>query len=112
MSRSIAVAGVTLEVEEAGQGRDLLFLHPGEGSQPARGWIEALARDHHVIAPHHPGFGNSSLPDWFGTADDIAKIFYQRSDLIGRHHIALEHDQAPWRGFAQERALRRRHFCP
>src|ERR1700679_1597097 len=66
MRSPITVAGVTLDVEQAGQGRPLLFLHPGEGLQSNRPWIEALAGDHHVIAPHHPGFGNSSLPDWFG----------------------------------------------
>jgi pimeloyl-ACP methyl ester carboxylesterase len=75
MSSSRTLAGVTLEIEEAGSGRDLLFLHPGEGLQSNRPWIDALARDHHVIAPHHPGFGNSSLPDWFGTVDDIAYLY-------------------------------------
>ena len=75
MSSPITVAGVTLDVEEAGQGRPLLFLHPGEGSQPHRPWIDALARGHRVIAPHHPGFGKSSLPDWFGTVDDIAYLY-------------------------------------
>jgi len=75
MSSSITVAGVTLEIEEAGQGRPLLFLHPGEGLQPNRPWLTALARQYHVIAPHHPGFGNSTLPDWFGTVDDIAYLY-------------------------------------
>jgi pimeloyl-ACP methyl ester carboxylesterase len=81
MNKSVTVAGVTLEVEEAGQGRPLLFLHPGEGLQPNRPWIEALAREHRVIAPHHPGFGNSTLPDWFGTVDDIAYLYL---DLAGQ----------------------------
>jgi pimeloyl-ACP methyl ester carboxylesterase len=75
MSSPITVAGVTLDIQQTGQGRPLLFLHPGEGMQPNRPWIEALARDHRVIAPHHPGFGNSSLPDWFGTVDDIAYLY-------------------------------------
>jgi pimeloyl-ACP methyl ester carboxylesterase len=75
MSSPITVAGVTLDIQEAGRGRPMLFLHPGEGMQPNRPWIEALARNHRVIAPHHPGFGNSSLPDWFGTVDDIAYLY-------------------------------------
>jgi pimeloyl-ACP methyl ester carboxylesterase len=75
MSRRITVAGVALEIEEAGQGRPLLFLHPGEGLHPGRPWIGHLARTHHVIAPHHPGFGESALPDWFGTVDDIAYLY-------------------------------------
>ena len=79
MSQTITIAGVALDVEDRGTGRPLLFLHPGEGLQPHRPWIDALARDHRVIAPHHPGFGGSALPDWFGTVDDIAYLYL---DLI------------------------------
>ena len=75
MSSAITVAGVTLDVTEAGQGRPLLFLHPGEGLRPDQPWFNALARHHRVIAPHHPGFGGSALPDWFGTVDDIAYLY-------------------------------------
>ena len=59
MTRSISVAGVSLELEERGEGPPLLFLHPGEGLQPDRPWLDLLARNHRVIAPHHPGFGDS-----------------------------------------------------
>ena len=89
MSRSITVAGVTLEVEEAGQGRPMLFLHPGEGLQPNRPWIDALARTHHVIAPHHPGFGKSTLPDWFGTVDDIAYLYLDLAQQLGLKNAVL-----------------------
>ena len=75
MSRHIAVSGVNLEIEERGTGRTILFLHPGEGLRPNDPWIDALAREHRVIAPHHPGFGGSALPDWFGTVDDIAYLY-------------------------------------
>lgn len=79
MSRHITVSGVGLDVEERGEGRPLLFLHPGEGLQPNRPWIDELARNHRVIAPNHPGFGGSALPDWFGTVDDMAYLYL---DLI------------------------------
>ena len=62
MNRTISVAGVSLELEERGEGRPLLFLHPGEGLQPGRAWLDLLARRYRVIAPHHPGWGNSALP--------------------------------------------------
>jgi len=75
MSRHITVAGVSLEIEEKGQGRPILFLHPGEGLQPARPWLDELATNHRVIAPHHPGFGGSALPDWIGTVDDLAYLY-------------------------------------
>ncbi len=75
MSRSVPVAGVTLEIEESGSGRPLLFLHPGEGLQPNRPWINQLGKSFRVIAPHHPGFGGSALPDWIGTVDDLAYLY-------------------------------------
>jgi pimeloyl-ACP methyl ester carboxylesterase len=75
MSRQITVSGVRLEVEERGQGRPLLFLHAGEGLQANRPWLDLLAQHHHVIAPHHPGFGGSALPDWLGTVDDLAYLY-------------------------------------
>jgi pimeloyl-ACP methyl ester carboxylesterase len=75
MGRQITVSGVSLEIEERGQGRPILFLHPGEGLQPNRPWLDALATGHRVIAPHHPGFGGSALPDWVGTVDDLAYLY-------------------------------------
>ena len=75
MSRHITVSGVKLEIEEKGQGRPILFLHAGEGLQPNRPWLNTLAENHRVIAPHHPGFGGSLLPDWIGTVDDLAYLY-------------------------------------
>ncbi len=75
MGRSVTISGVNLEVEEKGQGRPVLFLHPGEGLQADRPWFDALAADHRVLAPHHPGFGGSALPDWLGTVDDLAYLY-------------------------------------
>jgi pimeloyl-ACP methyl ester carboxylesterase len=85
MSRQITVSGVSLEIEEKGQGPSVLFLHPGEGLQSDRPWLDALARHHRVIAPHHPGFGGSTLPDWIGTVDDLAYLYL---DLAA--HLQLE----------------------
>jgi pimeloyl-ACP methyl ester carboxylesterase len=89
MSRSMTVAGVTIEIEEAGKGPKLLFLHPGEGMGRGTAWIEALARDHHVIAPHHPGFGGSSLPDWLGAVDDIAYLYLELAKQLDLKQAVL-----------------------
>ena len=89
MSRSITVSGVTLDIEERGQGRPLLFLHPGEGLQPNRPWINQLARTHRVIAPNHPGFGDSALPDWFGTVDDIAYLYLDLVQALRLENVLL-----------------------
>lgn len=79
MARQITVSGVDLEIEERGAGRPLLFLHAGEGLGTDRPWLDLLARKFHVIAPSHPGWGGSALPDWMGTVDDLAYLYL---DLI------------------------------
>jgi pimeloyl-ACP methyl ester carboxylesterase len=75
MIRSIKIADVALELEDRGEGRPLLFLHAGEGLQPQRPWLDQLARRYRVIAPHHPGWGNSALPAWCGSVDDLAYLY-------------------------------------
>jgi pimeloyl-ACP methyl ester carboxylesterase len=75
MSRAITVAGVSLELEERGHGRPLLFLHPGEGLEPEREWLDLLARRYRVIAPLHPGWGNPAVPGWLSTVDDLAYLY-------------------------------------
>jgi pimeloyl-ACP methyl ester carboxylesterase len=38
-----------------------MFLHAGEGLAPERPWLDLLANRFRVIAPLHPGYGNSPL---------------------------------------------------
>ena len=38
-------------------------------------FIEALARTRRVVAPSHPGFGASSLPEDFDTVEDLALVY-------------------------------------
>src|SRR4051794_26121673 len=89
MSRQITVSGVNLQIEEKGQGRPLLFLHPGEGLQANRPWIDLLAQHHRVIAPHHPGFGGSALPDWIGTVDDLAYLYLDLAAALKLENAVL-----------------------
>lgn len=73
--QKMIVSGVELEVHERGKGRPLLFLHAGDGLEPGRPWLDLLASKFRVIAPSHPGFGGSALPDWIGTVDDLAYLY-------------------------------------
>ncbi len=75
MTRALTVAGVGLEIHERGEGRPLLFLHAGEGLAPDRPRLDMLAENFRVIAPWHPGFGGSALPDWIGSVDDLAYLY-------------------------------------
>jgi pimeloyl-ACP methyl ester carboxylesterase len=75
MTKTMSLAGTTLELVERGQGRPLLFLHPGEGLAPEKPWLELLSRRYRVIAPWHPGYGNSPLIDGSGSVDDLAYLY-------------------------------------
>jgi pimeloyl-ACP methyl ester carboxylesterase len=82
MRRKVSISGVDLEIVEKGAGRPLLFLHAGEGLWPERPWLDTLAETHRVIAPFHPGYGGSALPDWFGTVDDLAYLYLDLADHL------------------------------
>ena len=89
MSRRMLVAGVDLELIERGQGRPLLFLHAGEGLWPERPWLDLLAKRYRVIAPSHPGYGASALPDWLGSVDDLAYLYLDLADALGLEDAIL-----------------------
>jgi pimeloyl-ACP methyl ester carboxylesterase len=52
-----------------------LILHDVE--VPTGWWpfLDSLARSFRVLAPAHPGFGHSSLPDSFDSIDDLAYFY-------------------------------------
>ena len=80
---TMPLAGIELELFEGGEGTPLLFLHGAQGVLPAQGFLATLASKRRVIAPSHPGFGRSTLPDWLDRADDIAHIYLELMDRLG-----------------------------
>ena len=78
----ISIAGVELEVFERGQGAPMLYLHGGAGIGLDLPFLDLLAKERRVIAPSHPGFGKSSLPDWLDSIDDIAHIYLELMDRL------------------------------
>jgi pimeloyl-ACP methyl ester carboxylesterase len=79
----IKLAGIDLEVFEGGAGQPLLFLHGGNGFDPQHPYVGALSAKHRLVAPSHPGFGKSSLPDWIDCVDDIAHLYLELMDRLG-----------------------------
>jgi pimeloyl-ACP methyl ester carboxylesterase len=79
----ISIAGIELEMLERGQGAPLLWLHGGAGIGVDMPFIDLLAKERHVVAPSHPGFGKSSLPDWIDSIDDIAHVYLELMDRAG-----------------------------
>jgi pimeloyl-ACP methyl ester carboxylesterase len=67
-------AGTQLDVMRGGQGRPILFLHPGIGLRGAAPFLTALGRIGDVIAPAHPGF-HGSPAGGFASVDDLSYLY-------------------------------------
>jgi pimeloyl-ACP methyl ester carboxylesterase len=78
----IDIAGIDLELFEAGEGAPLLWLHGGQGFNAAHPFVPLLSARRRLIAPSHPGFGKSSLPDWLDRVDDIAPLYLELLDRL------------------------------
>ena len=88
-TRTMAIARTSLELVERGAGGPLLFLHAGEGLAPERPWLDLLARRYRVIAPWHPGWGNSPLIDGVGAVDDLAYLYLDLAAELGLQDAVL-----------------------
>ena len=64
-SRSLKLkhSGISIEVVEAGKGRDLFYLHGAGGHLPKDPLLAALASKYRVVAPLLPGYGKSNGED-------------------------------------------------
>ena len=82
-SNMLSIAGVEIEMFERGRGAPILYLHGGAGIALDVPFIDLLASERRIIAPSHPGFGKSSLPDWLDSVDDIAHIYLELMDHLG-----------------------------
>ena len=71
-----------LVVRRIGRGRPLLFLHGDDGFQSRQPYVATLLARRRLLAPSHPGFGKSSLPDWLDSVDDIAHLYLELMDVL------------------------------
>jgi pimeloyl-ACP methyl ester carboxylesterase len=92
-STKLKLADVELELFDTGQGsartRPVLFLHGGGGFNPQQPFVAPLSETCRFIAPAHPGFGKSSLPDWLDSIDDIAHLYLELMDILKLDRIDL-----------------------
>ena len=75
---SLKISGVTIEAVERGTGAPILCLHPGIGLDPTAPVLDGLAAGARLIAPTHPGFGNSEQPKSFDSVDDLSYFYLAR----------------------------------
>jgi len=90
LSKSIVTAGdCAVSVMRGGDGPPLLFLHGAGGGGAELPFLTALAENHDVIAPEHPGFGASDEPDWLDNIHDVAYFYLNLLDVMDLRDIHL-----------------------
>jgi pimeloyl-ACP methyl ester carboxylesterase len=100
-SETIEIDDCRLVVRRVGRGRPLLWLHGTDGFAEWPAMIDRLGEHHEVIAPDHPGFGESTIPGWMGDVSDLAYLYLdllvrlgiERAEVVGHSlggWIALE----------------------
>jgi len=85
----ITLAGVEIELHETGEGAPILLLHSAQGFVPSQPYVGMLAKARRLIAPSHPGFGHSALPDWLDTVDDISYLYLELMDRLRLDKVDL-----------------------
>jgi len=93
----LKVDGVNLTVRRAGEGEPLLLLHGANGNASWLPVIDELAKKFEVILPDHPGFGDTSPPDWMDSISDMAYFYLDVAETLNLHsfHIA-GHSMGGW----------------
>lgn len=87
---ALVVAGeVKLELYDRGTGSTILLLHGAGGLKHGAPYLAALSENARVIAPSHPGFGRSPLPESISTVDDLAYLYLDLLDQLDLHDVTL-----------------------
>lgn len=96
-SQFLDVRGVRIRLREKGNGPPLLLFHGAGGPGPWRPYQEALAQQFRLLAPDHPGFGESDRPDWVETIDDLVYHYLDFLDLLHLQRVdVVGHSLGGW----------------
>lgn len=83
--KTIELPGTPVDVVFKGSGPKLFLLHGGGGPVSSMPFANTLSESFEIIAPVHPGFAGSAIPDHF---DDLQDLIYLYLDLMDA--LALE----------------------
>jgi pimeloyl-ACP methyl ester carboxylesterase len=84
----LTVNGVKTVVHSAGKGRPVVFLH-GAGTIDGYDFTVPWTEKFRVIAPYHPGFGESGDDPSFTTVHDYVMHYLELFDMLGLDSVDL-----------------------
>ncbi len=81
--------GIDVDVARMGNGPPMLLLHGGGGPIAELPFAHKLAEKFELIAPTHPGFGGSEIPERFDRVDDLAFLYLDLLDELDLQNVVL-----------------------
>lgn len=72
-----------LRLRRKGSGQPLLYLHGAHGMSGWPPFLDELAKRYEVIAPDHPGFGQSDTSSDMDNIADLARVYLELLDRLG-----------------------------
>jgi len=85
----IEVDGLRTAYRRKGVGERLVYLHGGGLTRLWLPFLEELAADHDVIAPEHPGFGDTGSPETLEDMHDYVLHYDALLDAFGLNDVHL-----------------------
>jgi pimeloyl-ACP methyl ester carboxylesterase len=83
------VKGLPVAYRRKGTGAPTLFLHGAGGTRMWLPFYERLSESVDLIAPEHPGFGDTPMPDWLDGFDDMILHYHDLLDAFGLDRVHL-----------------------
>src|SRR4051812_20311957 len=74
-SETVPLSSGPVHVMRSGSGTPMLVLHHDIGSLERLPFYDALAQQHTVFVPSHPGYDKSERPAWMRSVRDIAIVY-------------------------------------
>jgi pimeloyl-ACP methyl ester carboxylesterase len=97
-SDRLRAGDIDLEVlrRGAGGGRPILLLHGVNPVSPKAVFLDLLAEHGEIIAPSHPGFGGSPLPEDCDTMYDLVHVYRELLDALPAKVAAIGFSFGGW----------------
>ncbi len=96
MAKTLRAGEVDLEVLRRGSGRPILLVHGINPVNPQAPFVDLLAAHGEVIAPSHPGFGNSPRPEDFDTVYDLVHLYREVLDALPAPAVLIGFSFGGW----------------
>ena len=83
------VSGVRVAYRRKGAGEPTLFFHGAGFTRMWLPFLEALSGGLELIAPEHPGYGETEMPDWLDGFDDLVIHYDEFLDALELETVHL-----------------------